>query len=183
MTILYEGFRQVAGAKGWTLDPADPGVLDAMDPFNSVTLSGSEGDVRVRLERWAYGNQFTSFALIEPKLPVKVAMSSEGPLTKLGHLVGIHDVEVGEPEFDRRLRVVGDDPAVIKQLLTPKVRELLVRLDESTRSFDSRFHVAEGVISVLRIHLGPMSADDVLHDVPLITDLARALRESAAAMV
>lgn len=63
-------------------------------------------------------------------LPGTIHVASEGALSRLGRLVGLHDIQVGNPEFDGRFRIRGAPEAWVREALDPKVQGLVMRLAE-----------------------------------------------------
>ena len=58
----------------------------------------------------------------------------EGPLSGLRKLIGMQDLEIGSPHFDRRFVITGNDETAIKALLTPDVQGRLLALLELDQS-------------------------------------------------
>ncbi|MGI8980773.1 MAG: RING finger protein [Pirellulaceae bacterium] len=59
----------------------------------------------------------------------------EGPLSPLRKLIGMQDIEIGSPQFDRQFIITGNDEAAIKAFLTPDAQDRLfdlLRLDSGT---------------------------------------------------
>jgi hypothetical protein len=181
--MLYDGMRQVAERRGWKLDPPNPGALSL---YSSVTLTGSDSGVPIRLERVGGAQTFTTIAYVDPPLPLHFAITHEGVLAKLAHLVGFHDVEIGDPEFDKSFRIAAKDPAAVKRLLNPSLRALLTKLSAQTKPLGMRgFRVTEEGVSLTRvtgIDDMVMSPEALLADVPITVAVVRALKEAATAL-
>lgn len=52
----------------------------------------------------------------------------EGPLSGLRKLIGMQDIEIGSPHFDRQFIITGNDEAAIKAFLTPDAQGRLLDL-------------------------------------------------------
>ena len=52
----------------------------------------------------------------------------EGPLSGLRKLIGMQDIEIGSPDFDRQFIITGNDEAAIKAFLTPDAQARLLDL-------------------------------------------------------
>lgn len=55
-------------------------------------------------------------------------LSPEGLLADLGKVVGLQDMQTGDPDLDRRFLVAADDPPLARELLRPPVVRALFRL-------------------------------------------------------
>lgn len=61
-----------------------------------------------------------------PTLP-QFSIAPEGPLARLGHLLGRQDIDFAEsPDFSRAYQVRGPDEAAVRGLLTSEIRSFLV---------------------------------------------------------
>ena len=59
----------------------------------------------------------------------------EGPFSGLRKLIGMQDIEIGSPDFDRQFIITGNDEAAIKAFLTPVAQARLLdllRVDATT---------------------------------------------------
>jgi hypothetical protein len=78
-----------------------------------------------------HGNTSTTYTRYQVRYPPSgfdFTLKREGGLTKIGHLFGISDVEIGDRLFDDAFKIKTSDPARLQQLLTPSVRSGLFRL-------------------------------------------------------
>ena len=85
-----------------------------------VTLFDVWYDVTTQGEYGTNTNTYRSaFGVIETLPPGTPALviDEEPLLSRLGRHLGLHDLEVGDPEFDRRFRVRADDPASAAKVL------------------------------------------------------------------
>ncbi len=79
----------------------------------------------------------------------------EGPLTPLRKLIGMQDIEIGSPQFDRQFIITGNDEAAINAFLTPDAQARLfdlLRLDNST-AFSAPglyLQIASGMLTVTK---------------------------------
>ncbi len=77
------------------------------------------------------GNQqhtYTRFRVEYPAKGIDLSLSREHALRKLTKLFGAQDVALGDPTFDDAFIVKTSDPARVAALLTPAVRDSLLRL-------------------------------------------------------
>jgi hypothetical protein len=57
---------------------------------------------------------------------IRLAVYRKGFFSGLGRLVGLHDIEVGDPEFDEVFVIKGNDEAKVRDLFSdPEVRRLV----------------------------------------------------------
>ncbi|MBU1241269.1 hypothetical protein KKF84_00145 [Myxococcota bacterium] len=72
---------------------------------------------------------FTHLELFFPApLRTSFRLSKEGVLQKLGNIMGLEDIKVDDPEFDRRFVIKGQEPHEIRALLNDEVRSALLSL-------------------------------------------------------
>jgi len=67
--------------------------------------------------------------------PLRCEIFLEGPLSGLRKLIGMQDIEIGSPDFDRQFIITGNDEAAIKAFLTPEAQARLLdlmRVDATT---------------------------------------------------
>jgi hypothetical protein len=174
---MYEGMQALAEIAGWKLDPPHPGALHL---YSSVTLTKEESGIPVRLERIGGAQLFTTLAFLEPPLPFSFAISNEGLIGALKHLVGIHDIEVGDAAFDKAFRIVSKDEAAVKKLLNAEVRASLTDLLHATNPLGMRgFQVSEHGASLTRV-TDPfsLSPDQLVADVPVVIAVVQAMQKA-----
>jgi hypothetical protein len=174
--MWFQGMRTVAEQRGWQLLPSDPGFIDV---YSVVTLMGEEGRTPLRLERSGGTHMYATSAFFLPKMPVVFTIRHQGVGGDIANLVGFHDIEIGDPEFDRSFRLISANPAWLIRLLTPQVREALVQLSEATTAFGMGFQVSEYGVTVTRTYMTMMTPEEVLFDVPLVTGAVRVLQAAA----
>ncbi len=61
---------------------------------------------------------------------VRLTLYSEGVFTKLGKLIGMQDIQIGNTEFDNTFIVKGSEEFFVKRFLTPKVQQKLLSLKD-----------------------------------------------------
>ena len=177
----FDAMRALGEARGWKLDPPNPGILNL---YSSVSLSGVESGVPIRLERVAGAELFTTLAALDPPLPVQFAITHEGLVGTIANFIGFHDVQVGDPTFDKAFRIVAKDATALKQLLTPELRHVLTKLHAESSPLGVRgFHVSEHGVSLSRstsTALGDLSTpEQLLRDVPLTIAVVLALKQAS----
>jgi hypothetical protein len=173
--MIYEGMKKAAARTGWKLEPAT--VLEAVLTYSPMTLFGEESGVPMLLERNGSFHTFATNGYFAPPLPFSFSITSEGATGAIAHLLGLHDVEIGDAEFDRAFRLVSKDPAELKRVLTPAVRAVLQELASESRGFGSRFQVTEKVVSLTRGHFGLMTEEETLQDIPVVHRVVRVIQE------
>jgi len=68
------------------------------------------------------GAHITTTSPFLPSLDLGLGLGRAGVLSTLTELLGAHEIEVGDPEFDATYAVRGDEPERVRALLTPAVR-------------------------------------------------------------
>jgi len=149
-----EQVPQVAASLGLMPLPPDQAGLPAL-PFDLMSrglgrtsenvMSGGVGGDRVWVFDYTYYTEshnsdggtsrhdhYFSCAVIE--LPAAglppTRVSREGFFSKIARGIGIEDVEVGVPEFDRRFKIKAASPDHARELLDPGVQQWLMMLPE-----------------------------------------------------
>jgi len=122
-------WRQVAQARGLTLDLENTRMHGRYE--------GMYIDVDTKLEKGERVTQFT--VRYDRPLGVGLKLTRQGALTGLGKLLGMQDIEVGDPVFDARFVVKGTPEHAVRAMLTPEVRSRLVDLQGQA----SRLEVAD----------------------------------------
>jgi hypothetical protein len=178
---MYATIQAAAAQRGWKLEPPNPGLHNL---YSSVALSGAESGVPVRIEYVAGAQSFTTIAALDPPIPIHFAITHEGFIGTLKHLVGFRDVEVGDAAFDKAFRVVSKDGDAVRKLLTPEVREALTKLYAATNPLGMRaFHVSEHGVSLTRVTapdvIDAKGLDDLLADLPVTLAVVHALRHAS----
>jgi hypothetical protein len=172
---VYEGLEAFANHRGWRIEPAklgywtlDASVVGQQDGVPiSVTFTPRQGWVSTKSTR-------------ESPLPVPFLITHEGVLSRLGHAIGIHDVEVGDRAFDDAFRLKTEDPDWLRRLLTPELRATLLRLHAQIQPNAYHWlHVRHDVVELGHYHMPGMPAllsEDVLAaDIPIVVEVVKAL--------
>ncbi|MBX3270672.1 MAG: hypothetical protein KF729_10440 [Sandaracinaceae bacterium] len=127
--IVDTVWRGLAEARGFTLE------LAATRMYGRAEGVHVEVDTQLRGQR-----RCTVFAVrFDRPLGVGLSLTRQGGLAGLGRLVGLQDIQVGDPAFDQRFIVKGQPEAAVRALLTDEVRARLVELQSDA----SRLEVAD----------------------------------------
>lgn len=128
----HRAFRETAERFGMAV-LADGGL------YGEISIAGEvDGhDLRVRTETVKAGGSsrlyrtIYSARLMRP-LGFSMVLRREGLTTKLDKIFGEQDIEVGQPDFDGRYLIQGNDPQAIRTFLTrPRVQRLLDEVIDS----------------------------------------------------
>lgn len=111
-------WRQVAQARGFTLDLENTRMHGRYE--------GVYVDVDTKIQNGGRVTQFT--VRYDRPLGVGLKLTRQGSMSGLGKLLGMQDIEVGDPMFDGRFVVKGSPERAVRALLTPEVRARLVDL-------------------------------------------------------
>jgi len=116
-------------------------------------------------------------AMIAPAVTFPFVVGPETILTKLGHVFGVHDDEIGDPDFDKAFKIETPHVGALKKLLTPKLREAL----NVAKAADVPFKLTEQAISISIAHsnIDPPTHQNVLNRMQHASRLAQAVREAA----
>lgn len=120
-----ENLRKLAEQLRIQYDNGSESVLSGKPPSAAGEFHGRQirvypyvtGTGRTRVEWCA-----VSAALRNPA-GLTLRISKENVLTRAGHTIGIDDVEVGDPAFDKRFYVKSDKPGLVRAALIPELRE------------------------------------------------------------
>jgi hypothetical protein len=138
----FKVLPQAASSQGLSFSPQDPrgmlqlplAIIPRGDPRRGsenlvsrtwqgmpVMLFDVWYDVTSQGEYTTTNTYRSSFAVVEtlPQSTPALVIDEEPMLSRLGRHLGMHDIEVRNPEFDRRFRVRADDPALATALLDP----------------------------------------------------------------
>jgi len=154
------GLRLVGGEEAFQAALRDSGrgesmaSLDKLPPFvrrllvgsASWSLRGERGGVRVAIypETRSSGRNSTTYTVVRAffnqPLGFELSVTREGAVFKLGKsLLGIQDVELGDPELDSLLRIKAGDPTAVRLALgRGDARKALTALAASGLSFQVR---------------------------------------------
>lgn len=118
---MYEIYKATAHELGLRMSPDDPGMMTF-----TIDLDGTVDGRPVHVRRVVgAGGFFVVESSWSPSLGAGLSVSSAGILDRIGELVGVHDVQVGDPAFDDAFRVRARDRERARQLLRPDVRAAL----------------------------------------------------------
>ena len=97
----------------------------------------------------------THLAIPWPNNRLRCEIFPEGPLSGLRKLIGMQDIEIGFPHFDRQFIITGNDEAAIKALLTSEVQAVLFQLLklEERNSFslpNLYLQISRGVLTITK---------------------------------
>ncbi|MCP3994113.1 MAG: hypothetical protein GY722_03470, partial [bacterium] len=121
-----ETWRRVAGRLGLQMQGGSG--------ISKPTISGNLNGLPVRIDTYTQrsGNSSTTYTRYQVQYPpaeFNYQLKREGGITSMiGRFFGIEDVQVGDPMFDGAFKVKTADPGRLTSLLTPSVRNGLVRL-------------------------------------------------------
>ncbi|MDB4932241.1 MAG: uncharacterized protein JWM10_4725 [Myxococcaceae bacterium] len=132
MTDGPEEFRRVGAQLGLALSPADPAPFDTR-----FALDGLVDGVRVHVAQWIAQSVHVDFAaFLDPPADLRLSVRPAGLASRLGELLGRHDIPTGDAAFDAALDVHADEPARAQALLTPPVRAALLAWARSGARFE-----------------------------------------------
>lgn len=135
----------------------------------------------MQLARFSSVHTFSITAFIEPAVPTPFVITTEGLTGAIAHGLGIEDVEVGDPEFDKAFRLVSKDAEALKRLVNPEVQAVLKELATVTAGFGSHFRVTDQVVWLQQSNLGLMTEEETLRDLPVVIRVVKAIKAAAAA--
>jgi len=105
----------------------EPGGL-----FSTPSVRFSHDDAWVTIDISVTGGKhktyYTQARFCSPRLGIRCEVYPEGLWSRVGKLMGMVDVEIGSPDFDRRYIISGSDPATLRSLLNPVVQSQIERL-------------------------------------------------------
>jgi hypothetical protein len=117
------------------IPPALRGLVNRAAKGAMCLVGTSEGvPVLVYPDTRGSGRSSTTYTVVRAEypapLPVDLRIGSEGALTRLGKAVfSLRDVELGDPEFDRAVRVKSDDEAGARAVVgKPGARDAILGL-------------------------------------------------------
>lgn len=158
---------------GWALESSANGAMDEVE----ITIRGKDAGVRVLLLQRPTPPCFATYAYFDPPLPVPFVLTSEGLLGKLRHALGMHDIALGDPAFDEKIRLSSSDAGFVKRLMTPEVRACLEVLHRETHG---NFRVTESSVTIEAGYSEiALTKVRILRDIPFATGMVRSLRQAA----
>jgi hypothetical protein len=84
------------------------------------TTTDSDGDRETTTSR------FSIYALGLPCALPKLSITPEGLFSKLGHAIGVHDIQLESEQFNKAFRVTGEDKKLAYDMLSGRSMELLL---------------------------------------------------------
>jgi hypothetical protein len=70
----------------------------------------------------------TQFSIAWPDRDLRCEIYPQNMLAGLRKLLGVEDIEIGSPQFDTAYIISSNDPAAVRELLTPAVQACILRL-------------------------------------------------------
>lgn len=123
--VLAEHWRPVAESLGLAID------------YDRCVMSGRCEGMHVEVHGLQRGDRYGTSFVVRFDRPLGIGLRlerQEGWGAKLGGLVGMKDIEVGDRAFDDRFIVRGSPEAAVRAALTHEVRGLLVQIQEHSTS-------------------------------------------------
>lgn len=168
MPANFHTLAQVASARGLTMDPKEQSVFESRATLRGVV----EGRV-VELHQWAGDFLHVEvYAHFSWPGDLGLALAPAGFASKLGELLGWHDVQVGDAAFDDAFVLRAVDQERARQLCTPAVRAALLRWKNAGVDFTvSDDGVALWLAAVPLYVGGPLSTKEVHTPEELLANL------------
>jgi hypothetical protein len=118
---MYGVYRQLAAEFQLALSPPDPGMMT----FNFV-LAGNFDGHPIHLSRWCgKGARIDITSPLQPHLDLGFALTRSGVMSKVAEWLGKTDIQLDDAEFDRAFTIRGDEPARVRALLNPALRNTI----------------------------------------------------------
>jgi hypothetical protein len=96
------------------------------------------GGAFVRVDIYSTGGKsptyYTQVHLAWPDPKARCEIYPERFTSRVGKMLGMSDVEIGSPEFDRDFIISGNSPRELRELLTPAVQHAIYRLRRMLRN-------------------------------------------------
>ncbi len=170
--------KEAAKRLGWIFLPG-PSLFET---HSVLTIYGSLGGVPVRLTRSVSGDRFETMAFLEQPLPFEFSIGLEGFGDRLAHVAGMHDVAIGDAQFDATFKLRTSEPERLKLLLGSGLQQMVETLHATTASMG----VTELEVTALGVNITRaeryVSADRIVLDVPIAVNATRQLAEAARTM-
>ena len=99
-------------------------------PSLRFSHAGNAAEVRVIRRRQRHRPDDVQLSLEWPGPDIRLAIRPHGVLSRFGRLLGLQDIKLGRATFDDGYVVHGNDPPLIRQLLTRDVQRKIVDLPE-----------------------------------------------------
>jgi hypothetical protein len=129
---MYPIYHELASRLGLTMVPADPGIMTF-----TIDLRGELEGRPVHIHRYVGGGGHAVVrAYFRPPLGMGLEIVRASILDRVGELVGLHDLEIGDPDFDRAFRVKARAPERVHEFLRADVRRALLALGDARLADD-----------------------------------------------
>lgn len=129
---MYPIYHELAARLGLTMTPADPGMMTF-----AIDLRGELEGRPVHIHRHVGGGGHALVrAPFNPPLGIGLQIRRASLLDRVGEIVGLHDIEVGDREFDATFRVKARAPERVHEFLRVDVRRALLALGGAARLVD-----------------------------------------------
>ncbi len=122
----------------------------------------------------AQSNMQASVRFHWPDGAFRLEVYPEGLMAQFRKLIGMRDIEVGEPAFDRKYMITSNDAAKVRGFLTPEVRQLIALIRGPRYGDDVYVHVVGGKLLIKKRNL---QIDD--GQIPRLVELSLALYDAA----
>lgn len=121
---MYAVYHQLAKELGLRLSPAQPGMMTF-----AFDLAGEIDGHPVSLRRLCgSGARIDITSPIVPHLDLGFGFGRAGVVSKVSEWLGKRDIQVDDPEFDKAFTIRGDEPARVRALLGPEVRQAIAAI-------------------------------------------------------
>jgi hypothetical protein len=105
------------------------GTLDGGGVFFPGTVRFSHAGSSVIVDVYSTGAQYyTQVHFRGLQWPIRCEVYPDGIWSRVGNLIGMEDVEIGSPAFDRKYIIKGDDIPAMRNLLSPGVQQQIEHL-------------------------------------------------------
>lgn len=129
---MYPIYHELAARLGLAMTPVDPGIMTFAIDLRGE-LEGRPVHIRRHVGRGGYALIRAPF---RPPLGIGLEIVRASLLDRVGELVGLHDLEIGDPDFDRAFRVKAQAPERVQALLRADVRRALLALGDARLADD-----------------------------------------------
>jgi hypothetical protein len=174
--MSIDAMKTAAIRLGWRLTPTEPSVFET---HSILSIFGHDDGVPVRLDRDPPTYTFTTTAFFEQAIPFDFMVTTESMGDKLRHIAGFHDVEIGDPDFDRVFKLETSSPERLKALLHEDMKSVLFALRDAADPSGRRgFRVTPLGISITRVYPPVLfTAQDAIADLPLAVSTVKKVNE------
>ena len=136
LLILWQRHRTNTVAAVWAQLAADLGLeYSRPSSWQAGTITGPYQDFQVQIYVFTRGggkNKTTLTAVktfVNPQLTLGLKIYREHALSGIGKVLGFQDIQTGDKAFDDRFLIKGKDEAGVLRLLTPSLRQEILRFD------------------------------------------------------